>query len=141
MLVTMCYPTSAVAADNISALVRSILSGLYTGVVAPSLSLLYAVIQLTHSRLTPRNLDRELLHDYLELVALLLSHIPSSHVTMEGVAMEEEDMEGDDLSVEDVDVDPLSSHDAMLRHCIASVGGGQLPKCLQQLKYVIIHYC
>lgn len=116
---------------NVSALVRAILSGITSGGVAPSLELLFAVIRLVHSRLTPAISDQQLLHDYLQLVSLLLSHTPSSHVTVE-----EEEEYDDDMSVGDVDMEPLSSRDAMLHHCLATVGGEELPRCLQQNRYI-----
>ena len=116
---------------NMSALVQAILRGLSSGGVAPSLELLFAVIRLVHPRLTPATSQEQLLHDYLQLVSMLLSHTPSGHVTVE-----EEEEEDDRMSIGDEDMEPLSSHEAMLRHCLATIGGDELPRCLQQKRYL-----
>lgn len=105
-------------------LVRGVLAGVASGDVAPTLELLYAVIQLVHSNLATADMEERLIEDYLQLVSVLLSKIPSEHVVA-GAIEEEGEGEGED-------VDPLSSRDAMLRHCVASLAGDELPLCLQQ---------
>jgi hypothetical protein len=112
---------------HLSPLVRAIHSGVVSGGVAPSLALLYAVTQLVHFRLN--SIEEEgLVETYLHLVSILLGEIPSGHVTT-GVG----DMVEDEEEEEEVEgvVDPLSSRDAMLRHCLTTLGGEQLLTCLQ----------
>ena len=118
---------------NVSALVQAIISGLASGDVAPSLELLFAVIRLVQPNLSPEKSDQQLLQDYMQLVSLLLDHTPSSHVTQEGAGHEED--EGEEEGMEVGGSDPLTSQDAMLRHCLATVGGEELPRCLQQRRY------
>ena len=113
---------------SMSALVRAVTAGLSSGGVAPSVELLYGVIQLTHFTNTVHT-DPQLLQDYLHLLSLLLGHAPSSHVTTEEGEEEEEEEE---MSV---DLDPVSSPESMLRHCLATIGGDQLLTCLQQRRY------
>lgn len=125
--VSYCVLPHLVRSDiNMSAVVSSILTGVTSGGVAPSPELLYAVVQLTHSRLTADRAGADLLPDYLHLLSLLLGSAPSSHVTA-GV----ESVDDDDDSGDDMEIDPLSSRDAMLHHSLIIIGGDQLPKCIQ----------
>lgn len=112
---------------DLPALVRAIHTGVTEGGVAPSLELLYAVIQLVHFQLPTVEREGGLVETYLHLVSLLLGKIPSGHVTAGSVG----DYEEKGMELEGEGEDPLSSRDAMLRHCLATLGGEQLPQCLQ----------
>ena len=112
---------------DLPVLVKSVLGGVASGGVASSLQLLYSILELTHSRLP--SLGAELLESYLQLVSVLLSeHTPS--VPMEtGGGVAEEDWE--EMEV-DGGEDPLACPEAMLRHCLAALGGPQIAETLQQ---------
>lgn len=115
---------------NLSALVGAIHAGVTSEGVAPSLSLLYAVIQLVHFRLPSIVKEERLVETYLRLVSLLLSKLPSGHEANGNAGAQEEEEEEEEME-EGGEEDPLSSRDAMLRHCLAALGGEQLPTCLE----------
>ena len=116
---------------DLSALVGAIHAGVTNGGVVPSLELLYAVIQLVHFRLPSVETEGGFVETYLHLVSMLLSKLPSGHGAEGSMGEEEEEEEGEGRMEEEGEEDPLSSHDAMLRHCLATLGGEQLPTCLQ----------
>ena len=112
---------------NLSVFVRSLLVGVVDGGVVPSLQLLYSVLELVHSHLP--TLEVGLLESYLHLVSVLLSsHTPSGHMTVGRGGEEEEWEEGMEVEGEE---DPLSGPEALLRHCLATVGGGEVASSLQ----------
>ncbi len=124
-------PHLKMAEIDLPTFVRSVLVGVVNGGVAPSLQLLYSVLKLAHSHLP--TLGVWLLESYLQLVSVLLSsHAPSGHVTV-GSREEGEEEEEEGMEVEEEE-DPLSCPEAMLRHCLATVGGEEIANSLQQLK-------
>lgn len=117
---------------NLSLFISSLLTGVTNGGVDPSLQLLYSTLELVHSRLL--TLEAGLLESYLELVSVLLSsHIPSGHLSVGRGGYEEEE-EGMEVEGEE---DPLSGPDAMLRHCLVTMGGGEVASALQQHRLVV----
>ena len=111
-------------------LVHSILVGVSKEGVTPSLELLYSIIQLIHSKFNSPRFSEQLVLDYLQLVSTLLRHIPSSHVPADDAGGVEAD---DAMSTEEEkeeDGGNLSSHDAMLRHCLATIGGEEFTSYL-----------
>ena len=112
---------------NVPALVHSVLAGVVSGGVTPSLQLLYSVLELAHAQL-PMLKGEGLLQTYLKLVSVLLSsHTPLVPVGVSGEEEGEEE-EGEGMEVEE----PLSCPEAMLRHCLATLGGSEIPTALHQ---------
>ncbi len=116
---------------NLEMLVHSISMGVVSGRVPASLELLYGLLRLVHFRLTSPNMKNKTILDYLHVVSLLLDHAPLNHVT----SMDTRDSDADDIMVTE-DSTPLSSPEAILRHCLVIVGGEEIPKCIRLKKWV-----
>ena len=102
--------------------------------VASSLDLLYASIQLLHSRLN--SLSQQLLADYFKVVAVLLSGVRSDDITLHDV----EDDFDDVMSIDGLDEpDPLSSRDELLACCLHVLCGREIPDRIRQERYVHEH--
>lgn len=96
--------------------------------VASSLDLLYALIQLLHSRL--KSLSQQLLADYFQVVAVLLGGVRPSEVTLHDV---EDDDFDDVMSIDGFDEpDPLSSRDELLACCLNVLCGREIPNRIRQ---------
>lgn len=98
--------------------------------VASSLDLLYASIQLLHSRL--RLLSQQLLADYFQVVAVLISGVRPDDVTLHDL---EEDID-DVMSVDGLNhLDPLSSRDELLACCLGVFCGKEIPDRFRQERF------
>ena len=99
---------------------------------ASPLDLLYASIQLLHSRL--KSLSHQLLADYFQVVAVLLSRVHPDDVMLQDM---EEDFD-DVMSVDGLaDLDPLSSRDELLACCLSILCGKEIPDRIRQERYVL----
>ena len=95
--------------------------------MASPLDLLYASIQLLHSRL--KSLSQQLLADYFHVVAVLLSKVHPDDVMLQDM---EEDFD-DVMSVDGLnDLDPLSSQDELLACCLSILCGREIPDRIRQ---------
>lgn len=111
---------------NLSRLLEAIRDVALEG-VASSLDLLYASIQLLHSRL--KSLSQQLLADYFQVVSVLISGVRPDDITLPDI---EEDID-DVMSVDGLDdLDPLSSRDELLACCLSVLCGREIPDRIRQ---------
>lgn len=117
---------------NLAVLIHCVLSGVVRGGVAPTVELLYAIVQLCHPKLTSSASSDHFLQDYLQLVSTLLDHAPLSHVTSGEVKEDDDDDSDSDVMMEDND--PLSSCETMMFHCLVTLGGPEIVTCMNREK-------
>ena len=134
----ICYlvlPRLSTSDLSLEHLLGSLLRGVvsYPRGVASPLVLLYAVLQLVHPKL--KVLSQQLLAQYLQLLAVLLSNCSKDHVTSHDPTADEDF--DDDVHVMEVDrsqLDPLGSHDELLQCCISTITGSEVPRRLKHEK-------
>ena len=111
---------------NFTRLLEAIRGVALEGVASP-LDLLYATIQLLHSRL--KLMSQQLLADYFHVVAVLLGKVHPDDIMLQDM---EEDFD-DVMSVDGLsDVDPLSSQDELLACCLSTLCGREIPDRIRQ---------
>ena len=104
--------------------------------VASSLDLLYALIQLLHSRL--KLLSQQLLSDYFKVVAVLLGCVHPDDIAVQDLDDDFDDV----MSIDGMDeLDPLSSRDELLACCLSVLCGREIPDRIRQERYGFLITC
>ena len=110
---------------NLRCLLETLVGGLTSSQISPTLQLLYVVLQLVHSQLGSESMDQASLTLYLQLVALFLSHTHPDHVT---TYEDEDDFESMDVG----DLDPLGSVEELEMCCVSIITGDEVAKRVRQ---------
>ena len=109
---------------NLGLLIDTLLTGVTTGQISPSMEMLYVLLKLIHTGL--HTINQTSLAKYLELTSLFLGHAPSSHVTSHGELDEEFESSDED------DLDPLESGEDLRKCCVSIITEDRLAIRIKQ---------